>query len=697
MSDMSLRSIDTSKARDQLREPDFAGDKPVNGLDTETKDGDIFAIGMFTGGGDYRERYDLDGVGGPEILEFLTQGCMRGAHNVWFNLHFDANVVLKGLPMKNLQELQFRNTTEYTDANEKTWEITYIPKKMLKIQTDNQEYCHYDAAQFSYVRGGLEKAADTWLDESKADDGLDVEQFSDRSYLEANEDAIRTYLKEDCRLTRNLFQKIVRLGESLDIPFGKPYSTGYVAADYVRNQLEYKPGYASAQMQEAAWQTYRGGRFEVAKRGHVGQVYGADINSAYPAVLSNLPDPHTLQWENGGEDVRNDYDHELFETADYGFVDATVTTDENRPFQPFAVANPEEGGRVEYPALEDCRKWFLLPTLRFALEHGFVEDIEFHGIHAGFETEETEYPFSFFEGLYDDRKTLEKEKGEDEKGTLLKIVMNSIYGKTCQTNTNYEEIEEGIEMRVEETGFNPEADWPKVENPYDDDDESWYFEKPTAGSLFNPFLATYITGETRLQLLRSVVENDLEDDTVMMATDCIMVEAEAFEGSDLHERAEADTDSYAEALGGWDYDYVGEAFVVGSGIYEVYTGDDEDAYASGCDIDTDELKKGARGFKDLHSDDNDYQGLIQAANRFDTEIPVETTRPISYAEVVFRGDDLSEVGKFDSSKRGLQANMDDKRRWNTEDCTFNDLLSGIEGSDPKQMESEDLRYRGDRL
>lgn len=694
-SDTPVELIDTDRARKPLGEPDFAGDTPIAALDSETADGDIFALGVYYADSEeYREIVKTDEtISGLDVLNFLTSKGMRNTINVWFNLNFDANVVLKALPRENLQDIRIHNSTEFT-LDGKTFEITYIPKKCLRISDGNgNSYDHYDASQFTYA-GGLEDSAEAWLgvDDGKENDDVDVERFglnddgNPNDYIAEKESKIRRYLRVDCRLTAEIFEEIVRTAENdVDpaIPFGKPFSTGYVAADYIRNRSEYKPGYSSEAVQSAAWKTYRGGRFEVVKRGHVGDVAGPDINSAYPAVMSELPDPSTLEWTLYGEGNRrrdiSDLSLADVRDFDYGFLKVRVTTDADRPVQPFAVKNPGEGGRVEYPAVDDAEIWVLKDIFEYAEAEGFITDYDLQTAVLGRETDATKYPFGFFKDLYDRRKTLEdNDRGRPAK--LLKIVMNSIYGKTCQTTVNHVEPGEFMENADGfEDGKLRKQDIPEGYDLVTDHRGKPYLEYQSAGRLFNPFLATYITGRTRLKLFRGVVDNNLENDVIMLATDCLMFDRDAFEGTDLHTAAEADPDDYAEALGGWDYDYVGDAFVVGSGIYQV------DRY------DKDETKMGLRGFKDFYSDSNDFDTLREAAEEYaDGGIPVTTTRPVTYGDILHKGGKLSEIGRFRESERTLSADMDTKRRWNRSGPSFGRLLEGAEGSAPKVYDGEAL-------
>ena len=687
-SDTPLDYIETDRARKPLGKPDFAEDTAIAGLDTETADGDIFCIGAYYEDTEhYREVAAENGetLSGLEVIDFLTSGGMRNRMNVWYNLNFDANVVLKALPRKNLEEIRVHNSTTW-NKDGKEYEITYIPKKCLTFSVDGNSYRHFDASQFTYVSGGLDVAASEWLgdDRGKANENVDVTAFglkddgSLNDYVTENLSEILRYLRVDCKLTAEIMREIIDTAENgVDpaIPFGSPFSTGYVAADYIRNRLDYKPGYANTEIQSAAWKTYYGGRFEVIRRGYVGEVAGPDINSAYPAVMADLPDPSTLEWYGYGSDNRLSAVSEAdIDGADYGFVEVEVTTDPERPVQPFAVKNPDMANRCEYPAIDGATIWTLVDTFRFARDNDMLVDYDVKTAYLGFETETTKKPFSFFRDLYAQRKAFEAED-KPKAAKLLKIVMNSIYGKTCQSTMKLKPIADFAEendLSVVTTDDVPD----KYETVTDPSGET-FLEYQTAGRLFNPFLATYITGRTRLKLLRGVVENDLEDNVVMLATDCLMFDKDAFESSPLYEAAERD-ESPREALGGWDYDYVGEAFVVGSGVYQVNR------------TDKDEVKHGMRGFKDFYGSDGD-ETLMERAEKSPDGIPLENTRPVTYGDILHKGGKLSEIGRFRETERTLSADMDTKRSWQAEDINFSDLLNNDEYGAPKIYDGTTVR------
>lgn len=90
------------------------------------------------------------------------------------------------------------------------------------------------------------------------------------------------------------------------------------------------------------------------------------------------------------------------------------------------------------------------------------------------------YPYrDFITKLY--LKRLELKKNNDPMQMPIKIILNSIYGKTGQK----------IKGRI--------------------------------GNLFNPVLFAFITGYTRAQLYRFIIENQIEREAIAFATDSICV------------------------------------------------------------------------------------------------------------------------------------------------------------------------------
>jgi len=684
-SDRNLAQIDVSKAYSNQFSATWVDGKIINSFDTETHKGTVFML-TYAHGDTVEAEYnnDVTELDDKVLMDKLTHHLTRSNINIWYNLDFDANAILSGiLTQKQMMQLVVTNETT-TVVGDKEYEITYIKDKFLEIRDSNDNISrHYDISQFFYM--SLDKAADKWLGKNKVE-GIDTSKFDDKDYIKDNFGDILHYAKIDAKLTQELGITLTEDAEDLDIPMGSPISTGYLSAEYLRANTEFKPGLGNEKMQGMFWESYYGGRFEVFKRGNVGKVAAPDINSAYPAIMKDLPNPKTLDWvhyHNDDEEPdmaysfsRNKFTFEDIQKGHYGVVKAKVTTNPNRKIQPFAC---KIDGKVKYPVMTDKVITVIMPIFQFAVEEGLVTDYELIEAWIGNITDETTKSFKFIGDMYAQRKVYEILENRQKKGKLLKIVLNSSYGKTCQTTDSkrIESLDEGeiYETKRNESQYNRLYLSKKQREMLGDTE--LIITSSSAGNRFNPFFASYITGLTRLELHKQVVEHDLEENTVMFATDCLMIEKEAYENSDFDQQILTPDSSLSgdkflqqaiESLGKWDYDYKGEAFVVGSGVYEVEKPDGK-------------TKLKTRGFieKNLNG------SLKELAQKNPEGIPHDNERPLTMAEVLTSTKEGS-VSQFIKESKKLTPDFDDKRIWDREEATFHDLLEEAEDSQPINLE-----------
>lgn len=662
-SDTPLQKLNLETAYKPQRSPEFADNTPINGLDSETADGHIFMIS-------YR-MHDRDSAGtvhnNGEFLEpihiwrVLTNRSLRSAINVWYNLDFDASVVLSNLFGSDaLTELSVTGSVGNVDDGDE-YEITYIPGKFMKIKDRSGHlYYHYDASQFFYT--SLDNAAEEWLGENKTE-GVDTSKFGKfigplekgenrrvNDYISNRFEKINEYAKQDADLVYRLWNEATRVGEDLGIPMGKPFSTGYLGEQYMNAHLREKPGVGPYDMAALAWDSYAGGRFEVYERGAVGDVVGLDINSAYPFQLANLPDPKTLIWEHDP-----DASFARIADADYGFVRATVTTDATRRIQPFAIKHDDI---VTYPAVTDTEITSIKDIFEYAVNERIVTDFEIHDAWLGFEGDGAHFPFSFIYDLYDKRNEY-KDRGLKKRAELLKIILNSMYGKMCQVTIKRKALTDTYETEPYEQFVGTMGLPDSIIEKYPDG----IIERYQVGSYFNPFLASYITGRTRLLLHQSVVDHGLEDETVLLATDCAMMHRDAYESSDFDSL-------FGDQLGEWDYEYQGRAFVIGAGVYEVVT-------PSG-------IKLATRGFREAEM----KHGIQAELLKNDGTLNVANERPVSIAEAMWLGESADDVGVFRNFNRTISPEMDSKREWPDLPDGFNTLLTESQYGKPLQIENE---------
>jgi len=119
--------------------------RPIHALDTETYQGDIFLLA--DSDGSFIDTYN-QGITIDSVLKFLTRKRLETSWNFFYNLSYDASVILKLLGKilnnyKKTRKLRFKYEN-YT--------ITYYPKKVLKIQKNHHSWNFYDIAQyFNYL------------------------------------------------------------------------------------------------------------------------------------------------------------------------------------------------------------------------------------------------------------------------------------------------------------------------------------------------------------------------------------------------------------------------------------------------------------------------------------------------------------------------------------------------------------------
>jgi hypothetical protein len=681
-SDRSIEDIDLSNAFQEQVKPDWRDAKNINAFDTETHKGTVFMLSFaFDDFSDAEGNRDIEKLDSGNVFKTITYRDCRSAINVWYNLDFDANAILSDvLSEDELKELTLSNSTQ-TEVDGIGYDIKYVKGKFLLIKDEHgNNYPHYDISQFFYT--SLDNAAEEWLGKNKKED-IDTSRFDDKEYIRDNWESIKEYAEKDAILTRELATELIKEAQKQHIPMGKPFSTGYLSAEYLRANVDSKPGFGPTEMQGMFWDSYYGGRFEVFERGNVGEIVGPDIHSAYPAIMQDLPDPTTLEWVkfNNKENDEKSFgfnpdtvEFEDIENYDYGVVKVRVTTNPNKKIQPFAK---KIGGKVHYPVLTDEVITVIKPIFEFAVNTNHVVDYDIIKGWVGNEVDETNYPFDFIGEQYAERKLYEKHD-RFKTAKLIKIVLNSLYGKTCQTT------EDDRIVDLEEKGEYELADNESAKPKCYVSSNQREFMKDTdllvsetyAGRRFNPFMASYITGMTRLELHKQVVEHDLVDDTVMFATDCIMVKKDAYEKSNFEEELINEPDEslddetfrkrVKESLGMWGFDYEGYGFVVGSGVYEVER------------TDKDEIKTKTRGFD---SKDLGNKRLVELAQDNNEYIRISNKRPLTMAEVLINPE-RGNTSEFKTMRKKLQPGFDDKRYWANEDVTFSDLLYSSEESEP---------------
>lgn len=434
------------KAKSDLRK--------VHALDTETWQGNIFLIADSDG-------KFLDSITPESVINFLFHKKYQGSWNFFYNLGYDAEVILKLL--KNELFSYKKNRKLCFKFNDFTLE--YIPNKCLKIRKRHHSTVFYDIAQFyngktlaTAYRENIGKLDDDFLEIKGKRDSFPP------SYYNHNKNKVKNYCINDCKLTKELSEKWIKLFRKA---FGfyplKWYSSGYLAERVLINHGVAFPTFDSIsyEIQKMAYRSYVGGRFEMLKRGFIGTTHLYDINSAYPDAIRKIPDLSKGKW------IRSKSIHPDSKMGFFRIL-ANIPDSEYIPPFPFRIKN-----NIIFPSGK-FETYVTLEELKVCKDPKFYKILDSYQ----FVSKSKTYPYKkFIEEMY--QKRLELKKKDDPMQLPIKIILNSIYGKTGQ----------------------------KINR--------------IIGNLFNPVIFAFITGYARARLYRFVFDHGIERQVVAFATDSI--------------------------------------------------------------------------------------------------------------------------------------------------------------------------------
>jgi len=427
--------------------------RPIYALDTETDNGDIFLIAD-------SESNFLDKITPESVIKWLFSKHYQGSWNFFYNIIFDAEVILKLLgdtlySYKRSRKLSFKFDDYF---------IEYFPSKKLAIRKGHHSTVFFDIAQYYHdslvnaYQNNIGKLDPKYLEIKQKRDSFSKWFFRDNKKL------VIDYCIKDCKLTKELAEHWIKL---FNLAFGfypqRWISSGYLAEKVLINQNIPIPKFneISYEIQDFAWNCYYGGRFEILKRGFIGTAYLYDINSAYPFVFSNIPDFTKGKWKKSKT---------LDQNALLGFYKIECDIPDCKYIPPFPFKSNDKlifpSGKFQtfctLNELKVCEKKYysILDSWQYFDENPF-------------------YPYKeFVESIYNKRLQLKNQNNPMQ--LPLKVILNSIYGKTAQ--------------RV----------------------------KGRIGNLFCPIIASTITGTTRAMLYDFVIKHGIECETVSFATDSII-------------------------------------------------------------------------------------------------------------------------------------------------------------------------------
>ena len=328
----------------------------------------------------------------------------------------------------------------------------------------------FDIAQF-YNHTSLEKAYEqniAPLPTEYKDFKRNRSEFS-KWFVENNKKRIIDYCLTDCKFTLELSNLWVKLFHDVfGVYVNRWLSSGYLAEKVIITHNVHIPLFNSipCEIQDLAYRSYYGGRFEMLIRGFIGEGYLYDINSAYPHALTKLPDLDNGEWVNGTR---------IHPKAELGFFKIEATVPIENYITPFPLRT-----------YNGINKLLIFPSGNFITTctlHELIacENPDYYKILDSWQfiPNSSYYPLKdFIEVNYN--KRLELKNADNPAQLPIKIILNSIYGKTGQTRHGM-------------------------------------------GNLFNPVIFAFTTGFTRGQMYKFVRDSNLNKEVVSFATDSLCV------------------------------------------------------------------------------------------------------------------------------------------------------------------------------
>ncbi|MEO9277921.1 MAG: DNA polymerase [Nitrososphaera sp.] len=460
----NVKSLDDIRVRKQNRNPNNLSILPnVIAVDTETDDGNIFLIAVSDG--NYLDHPDITF---QKVAKFLLK--YEGNLIFFYNLGYDAECILKLLPEHILKSYKWKRELKFSYQG---YKIHYIDRKKLTISKGHHSVNCYDIAQY-YDNKPLLDAYSENIRKSLDPQYLSMKEKRDifsLYYYSRHKNEVRKYCISDCILTQELAENWIRIfHETYGFYPANWISSGYLAEKVLINNGINIPLFHEIpyEVQDIARSAFCGGRFELIQRGYIGYCCLYDINSAYPYALSTLPDITNGKWITSKK---------INSKSKLGFFHILADVSNTVKICPFPFR--KKNGTICYP----CGKFQTYVTLDELkavendprIKYTIIESWQF------IPNKNCGYPFkNFIEDQYYSRMKLKSEKNPLERA--IKIILNSIYGKTVQTK------------------------------PHN-----------TMGNLFNQVIGSYITGFARAELYKFVRKYNLENDVVAFATDSIAV------------------------------------------------------------------------------------------------------------------------------------------------------------------------------
>lgn len=405
------------------------------------------------------------GLTSSECLAVIIQAKKEVEHStlVGFSLGYDYTHIFRDLPNDKLYllyrpELRRSRKGRLRPVRWNGYLLNYMRGRLSVTELlpgQHTKGCNYDNCKgcsrgitatvwdiFGFYQSSFVESCKRWQVISKAEHKLLTSMKDNRATFSVNQwQQIKDYCHLECARLQDLFERLRDSHIEAGLKLSSFFGAGSTASVLLRQMgvKECMPKEQPLDVKLASLYAFFGGRFEVSRVGpYKGRVYSYDIASAYPYQATRLPCLACGKWRRVTGRIR-----QAVEAARFALVRYSVHGSRSRsqlnvssdawgplPFRCKGIAGVGpydtiiDDGSIIYPAASGGG-WTYRDEYLVASAHWKVKALEAWV----YDTECDHAPFQALGGYYIERLRL----GKEGAGIVLKLGINSCYGKLAQT------------------------------------------------------------------------------------------------------------------------------------------------------------------------------------------------------------------------------------------------------------------------
>lgn len=393
--------------------------RPFVAFDGEGEDGRYTVLAASDG----RELVDRTGLSSVDCLNFLLHS-KKDAINIWYSFGYDVAMILKDIPFESHNRQDLRTLREEAKIRWDGYHITYIPGKVFEVwkREDGKRlvYTAYDV--FSFFQKRFTDVAITWL--GNVPDIIVKGKEGREDFTNWKIEDIVQYNRAELEVLVLLMEEFRRVVYSTGYQVRYWYGPGAAAAEWLRvNGIDKHIAELPSDMEDPVSRAYFAGRIDDAAWGKAERIFHYDINSAYPYAIRDLPSLVGLDWQLCQGDSEEDFSLRRVSWRIVGRTDGL--------YQWGVLPYRMRDGRILFPL--QGHGWYWGVEVEAAkryvasLHNGSELVVHESWVPKG----ELTYPFR--EPVERDaQKRIEYKKKGDPAHWVLKLILNSLYGKLAQ-------------------------------------------------------------------------------------------------------------------------------------------------------------------------------------------------------------------------------------------------------------------------